>query len=517
MHLKSSILAKAMEAHLHEENEDEYHNSLDYGLNEGPWSMRCTLAEWLNGICNTANYGEEKKSTNNEKKEKEKDENKDKAKPRVLTSIPRLTDDVSTDPSAVGYRGVHLFLTAGVSDGLRLCCSTLLHPKKEKDIVLCEDPTYFIKPNIIQSYHGQVLPIETSPKHGLDITYLRMILQNCAKHDMLKRIAFFYVIPFFHNPLGVSLSLEKCQQLIQLAHEYDIWIVSDEIYMALYFPRDDDDNNNNNNNNNDNSYEKNNDHNNDDSNTVHGHTCSLSIIEKLMYPDLDSDKYRVLSLSGVSKIIGPGFRCGWIHTFNEHYLDNVLSSDGVLISSGCLSSFVFSLLQHVWLSDDWSLHLRYVQRQLARNCKLLCAELFKYNTPQLTLLKCYCIPSGGYFLWVELPQGITCDQVESFIQQKHTLVKVSFSHGCSSSSCFSPLASKVLFRNDLIWDWSKYQTIHHLRMKRCVRLCFGYLNESDLQEGAKIFTDSVFALYQENLKLLDFERDKKNGGNSSFH
>ncbi len=47
--------------------------------------------------------------------------------------------------------------------------------------------------------------------------------------------ALMYVIADFHNPMGVTASLEKRRRLVALAEEYDFWIVEDAPYRKLRY------------------------------------------------------------------------------------------------------------------------------------------------------------------------------------------------------------------------------------------------------------------------------------------
>ena len=45
-----------------------------------------------------------------------------------------------------------------------------------------------------------------------------------------------YIIPNFQNPTGISMSLERRKQLIELAHEFGTIIFEDDAYHDLRFP-----------------------------------------------------------------------------------------------------------------------------------------------------------------------------------------------------------------------------------------------------------------------------------------
>src|SRR4249919_3485301 len=64
---------------------------------------------------------------------------------------------------------------------------------------------------------------------GFDVDALEEDLKGGLK------LKFVYTIPHFHNPAGVTLSLEKRQRLVALANEYDFLIVEDDPYRDVSF------------------------------------------------------------------------------------------------------------------------------------------------------------------------------------------------------------------------------------------------------------------------------------------
>lgn len=63
------------------------------------------------------------------------------------------------------------------------------------------------------------MPID---KDGMQVDQLEEALRAGVK--------FMYVLPNFHNPGGVTLSLERRQEVVELADRYGIPIVEDDPY-----------------------------------------------------------------------------------------------------------------------------------------------------------------------------------------------------------------------------------------------------------------------------------------------
>lgn len=43
-----------------------------------------------------------------------------------------------------------------------------------------------------------------------------------------------YVIPIHNNPRGTTLTPARRRRLLQLAHQYDFYVLADEVYQVPY-------------------------------------------------------------------------------------------------------------------------------------------------------------------------------------------------------------------------------------------------------------------------------------------
>ena len=67
---------------------------------------------------------------------------------------------------------------------------------------------------------------------------MRVDLLEDTLRTMDARPKFVYLLPTFQNPSGVSMSLARRQQLLDLAHTLDLLIVEDDAYGELWFDGD---------------------------------------------------------------------------------------------------------------------------------------------------------------------------------------------------------------------------------------------------------------------------------------
>jgi 2-aminoadipate transaminase len=108
------------------------------------------------------------------------------------------------------------------------------------DIVLVEDPTYFVFLSILQSRgikaHGVKLE-----RDGIDLAYLESVLARLKKSGQLRRVKALYLVTYFQNPTGATTTLAKKRTVLQLLKRYEgaaghpIYLIEDAAYRELSF------------------------------------------------------------------------------------------------------------------------------------------------------------------------------------------------------------------------------------------------------------------------------------------
>ncbi|MDF2545225.1 MAG: transcriptional regulator, GntR family with aminotransferase domain [Anaerosolibacter sp.] len=117
----------------------------------------------------------------------------------------------------------NIFITSGAQQAINIL-GRMPFPNGKRNI-LVEQPTY---QGALESFlqHGlTVMGIHRTVK-GLDFDELERIFQN-------GQVKFFYTIPRFHNPLGISYSNGEKKQLAKLAAKYDVYIIEDDYLSDL--------------------------------------------------------------------------------------------------------------------------------------------------------------------------------------------------------------------------------------------------------------------------------------------
>jgi len=112
------------------------------------------------------------------------------------------------------------------------------------DVVLVEDPTYFVYLGILQS-HGLRARAIRMEKDGLDLAHLETVLRSLQRNNSLRRVKALYLVSYFQNPTGITTSLEKKAGALELLRRYEraaghpLYLVEDAAYRELRFKGDD--------------------------------------------------------------------------------------------------------------------------------------------------------------------------------------------------------------------------------------------------------------------------------------
>ena len=114
-----------------------------------------------------------------------------------------------------------IVVTSGTQQALYIL-SQVSFPNK-KTTILLEQPTYHRMIDLVSS---QNLPYQVIERdfNGIDLVALERLFKT-------QNIKFFYTIPRFSNPLGLSYTPADKQKIVALAQKYDVYIIEDD-YMG---------------------------------------------------------------------------------------------------------------------------------------------------------------------------------------------------------------------------------------------------------------------------------------------
>jgi 2-aminoadipate transaminase len=261
-----------------------------------------------------------------------------------------------------------VLVTTGGQQVIDLVCKTLLDPG---DIVIAEAPTYPGAVPTFCSYEAEVIQVAMD-RDGMRIDLLTETLERLDAAG--RRPKFIYTIPNFHNPGGVTMSLERRQALVAIAAEREILILEDNPYGLLRYEGD-------------------------------------------PLPTLFSlEREFVIYASTFSKILSPGVRLGWAVAPAPVMAKMTVGKMASDLCSSSMSQYFVSAYFDAVPWEDYVRSLIDIYR-LRRDVMLdALAEHFPREAS-------WTHPQGGLFIWATLPAYIdTTDLLARALEQQVAFV-----------------------------------------------------------------------------------------------
>ncbi len=153
---------------------------------------------------------------------------------RVLTARHLQKLDGGHDRAHTPER---VIITGGSQQFLYLTLEALCD---EGDLVLVEDPTYFVFLSILQSRNLKARGVKLE-RDGVNLTHLEAVLERLKKSGELRRVKALYLVTYFQNPTGATTSLAKKRAALRLLKRYEraaghpIYLLEDAAYRELRF------------------------------------------------------------------------------------------------------------------------------------------------------------------------------------------------------------------------------------------------------------------------------------------
>jgi 2-aminoadipate transaminase len=142
------------------------------------------------------------------------------------------------DPATrANYAPDQLLMTHGSQQLLYMVTEALCDPG---DIVLVEDPTYFVFLGIMQS-HGLCGRGIRLAADGLEVGHLEETLQSLKRSGALPQVKLLYLVTYHQNPTGRTTSFEKKAAALDLLKCYErsaghpLYLLEDAAYRELRF------------------------------------------------------------------------------------------------------------------------------------------------------------------------------------------------------------------------------------------------------------------------------------------
>jgi len=145
-----------------------------------------------------------------------------------LTLVKRCIVEVMRE-EGMSVDADELLVTTGGQQVIDLVCKTLVDPG---DVVVAEAPTYPGAVPTFSAYEADVVQIGMD-QDGMRIDELEETLERLEREG--RRPKFIYTVPNFHNPGGVTLSLERRHALVRIASERELLVLEDNPYGLLRY------------------------------------------------------------------------------------------------------------------------------------------------------------------------------------------------------------------------------------------------------------------------------------------
>ncbi len=130
----------------------------------------------------------------------------------------------------------NVLIGSGSQQVLYLAAEALMD---EGDIVLLEAPTYFVVLGVFKTRGVSTFGIDTD-EYGIIPKKVEECLQELEKQGEIGRVKMLYMMSYATNPMGITLSLQRRGQLLEILRRYrdkgyPILLVEDAAYRRLCF------------------------------------------------------------------------------------------------------------------------------------------------------------------------------------------------------------------------------------------------------------------------------------------
>ncbi|WP_249277706.1 PLP-dependent aminotransferase family protein [Pandoraea sp. PE-S2R-1] len=246
-----------------------------------------------------------------------------------------------------------IVVTHGCIEAINLALRAVASPG---DVVAVESPTYYALLQTLESMGIRALEIPTSPQTGISLEALDLA---CETYDNIKAVI---VVPHFQNPIGSVMPDAHKARLVKWGETRNIAIIEDDTYSALG----------------------------DDDNTpaaIRGWDSTGNVIH----------------CASLHKTLAPGMRLGWIAggkwQSRIEMLKYAQTRPNEALAQIAMGEFMDS--------PKYDRHLRRLRAHL-REQRAAMAEAIATYFPAGTRLT---LPTGGLSLWVEMPGGVSSEQL----------------------------------------------------------------------------------------------------------
>lgn len=256
-----------------------------------------------------------------------------------------------------------LQIISGAQQGLDLISKAML---SMGDVVFVESPTFYGATGAFLSRGAKIIEIPME-KDGMKLDVLESYLK-------IYRPKCIYMMAYFQTPTGISYSMEKKRKILELAEQFDTYIIEEDDYYDFHYGRD-----------------------------------RIVPLKALDYQN------RVIYIKSFSKILMTGLRMGLMvmpKSVQSRLLDVNYTTD---IST---SGFIQKAMELYLRENDLGKYAEGMRRVGSEKYRKTLSLAKKYLAHHVA----YDLPNGGVTLWLKLPEGILAQDFCNRMVEKNVLL-----------------------------------------------------------------------------------------------
>lgn len=272
-----------------------------------------------------------------------------------LMGLPELRETIAAYVSEDGVEcnAENVLITNGAKHATDLACRVFT---EAGDKIIVTAPTYMTTLQCLRSHNLDIVAIPQDDD-GLRTDLLEQRLETMhANAETLPKLLFD--VPDFHNPTGITMSLERRKHLLRLSEQFGFVILEDDPYRRIRFEGE-----------------------------------AIAPIKSM------DQNGMVVAIGTVSKILAPGLRIGWAIGAPE-----IVRRMALQKSDGGSCPFTQRLVIEAIRSNKLHEHIEIVTKTMRTHRDAMIDALAEF-LPDAKVRR----PQGGYFLWAELPKGVSGD------------------------------------------------------------------------------------------------------------
>ena len=260
----------------------------------------------------------------------------------------------------------NVMIIGGSTGGVTMATELL---SRHGDSIIVDAPSYRDALYIFKD-HGldiRAVPIDSG---GIIVDKMHNVLEELRLAERLPK--FYYVVPTFQNPSGITLSVDRRKEIIELSQLYGFTIIEDDVYSDIRFVDD----------------------------------VPPSFYEL-------ADGQNVIRFGTFSKTLSPGMRVGWM--FSEPDRIQQFVDSGKMRMGGGANPFTAKVVADFCKSGAWDRHIQWLRGRYQTRRDMALNTLEKQMPAGVSWTE----PDGGYFIWLMLPNRVDVDTLEKVANENN--------------------------------------------------------------------------------------------------